>query len=158
MDANAPLPDEADPTGPVDSDEEKDAVVAAVARSRPRPLEQHIYVSATRKYRHIRMKEMLANALAGRGGPGGLFGTNVALTTTGVSAGPSTDGTRKHAEMAAGFEGTDGGQRPASAAQGSGGGTSTGAPRGITAGSVGGSTSRKSSVVATGAGAGAGPG
>lgn len=159
MDANAPLPDEADPTGPVDSDEEKDAVMAAVARSRPRPLEQHIHVSAHRKYTYIRMKEMLANALGGRGGSGGLFGTNAATTTGGVSAGPSTDGARKHAEMAAGLEGTDGAQRPASAAQSSGGSTSTGAQRGTTVGSVGGSASRKSSVVvATGVGTGAGPG
>ena len=75
LSAAAPLPDDEPPTGPVDSDEEKDAVMAAIARSRPQPLEQHIFVSTASKYKHIRMKEMLANALGGRsGGGGGLFG------------------------------------------------------------------------------------
>lgn len=93
MDANAPLPDEADPTGPVDSDEEKDTVMAAIARSRPRPCEQHIYVQARRKYPYVRMKEMLGNALAGRGGPGGLFalpppGTATITAATAVGTAP----------------------------------------------------------------------
>ncbi|KAL2047020.1 hypothetical protein N7G274_001038 [Stereocaulon virgatum] len=75
LSAAAPLPDDEPLTGPVDSDEEKDAVMAAIARSRPQPLEQHIFVSTTSKYKHIRMKEMLANALGGRSGMGGgLFG------------------------------------------------------------------------------------
>ena len=75
LSAAAPLPDDEPPTGPVDSDEEKDTVMAAIARSRPQPLEQNVFVSTTSKYKHIRMKEMLANALGGRsGGGGGLFG------------------------------------------------------------------------------------
>lgn len=160
MDANAPLPDEADPSGPVDSDEEKDAVMAAVARSRPRPLAQHVHISTHRKYAHIRMKEMLANALAGRGGPGGLFGINAAPTAVGVSAaGPSTDGApKKHLEMAAGLEGIDGAQRQAFAALGGGGGSINGVQKGASAGMTGGTASRKSSIVGAGAGAGAGAG
>ncbi|MCJ1453015.1 hypothetical protein MMC28_003360 [Mycoblastus sanguinarius] len=75
LSAAAPLPDDEPPTGPVDSDEEKEAVMAAIARSRPRPLEQHVFVPTARKYRHVRMKEMLGNALGVRGGGGGgLFG------------------------------------------------------------------------------------
>lgn len=156
MDANAPLPDEADPAGPVDSDEEKDAVMAAVARSRPRPLAQHVHVSTHRKYAHIRMKDMLANALAGRGGPGGLFSINAATTAIGASAGPSTDGAKKHLEMAAGLEGTDGAQRQAFTALGGGGGSITGVQKGASAGIIGGIASRKSSIVVTGAGPGMG--
>lgn len=157
MDANAPLPDEADPAGPVDSDEEKDAVMAAVARSRPRPLAQHVHISTHRKYAHIRMKEMLANALAGRGGPGGLFGINAATTVVGVSGGPSADGTtKKHVEMAASLDGIDGAQRQAFTALSSGGGSVSGLQKGANAGSIGGTTSRKSSIVTTGSGAGAG--
>ncbi|KAL6717114.1 Mitochondrial beta-keto-acyl synthase [Lecanora helva] len=71
LDAAAPLLDDEPAAGPVDSDEEKDAVMAAIARSRPTPLEQHIFVPATRKYKQIRMKEMLGNAL---GVKGSLFG------------------------------------------------------------------------------------
>ena len=71
MDANAPLLDEMDTAGPVDSDEEKDAVMAAIARSRPQPLAQHIFVPTRRKYALVRMKEMLGNALGGKG----LFGS-----------------------------------------------------------------------------------
>lgn len=74
MDANAPLPEDVDNAGPVDSDEEKDAVMAAIARSRPQPLEQHIFVPTRRKYQLVRMKEMLGNALGGRGLFGGAAG------------------------------------------------------------------------------------
>ncbi|KAL9098302.1 MAG: hypothetical protein Q9187_009683, partial [Circinaria calcarea] len=44
IDANAPLLDETEPGGPIDSDEEKDAVMAAVARSWPRPVAQHVFL------------------------------------------------------------------------------------------------------------------
>lgn len=163
MDANAPLPDEVDPTGPVDSDEEKDAVMAAVARSRPRPLEQHLYVSTHRKYAHIRMKEMLAQALAGRGGPGGLFSINAAATmTTGVVS--SADTARKMSEIATSLDGPDGAHRstnPASQGTVGVGGGSVGAAaaaaagqRGTTVGMAGGTASRKSSIVLAGPGAG----
>ena len=77
IDANAPLPDDLhDPSAPVDSDEEKDLVMAAIGRSCPRPLAQHVFVPARKKYPYVRMKEMLSQALGGRnsGGnfPGGL--------------------------------------------------------------------------------------
>ena len=75
LEAKAPLLDDGPPEGPVDSDEEKDAVMAAIARVRPVPLDQHVFVPTARKYKHIRMKEMLGNALNSRGpGGGGLFG------------------------------------------------------------------------------------
>ncbi len=73
LEAKAPLLDDGPPEGPVDSDEEKDAVMAAIARVRPIPLDQHVFVPTARKYKHVRMKEMLGNALGSRGG-GGLFG------------------------------------------------------------------------------------
>ena len=73
IDANAPLQDDFDKdAGPVDSDEEKDAIMAAIARSRPQPVEQHIFIDTRRKYQYVRMKEMLSNALGGSRG-GGLF-------------------------------------------------------------------------------------
>jgi hypothetical protein len=73
MDANAPLPDDAaDAQGPVDSDEEKDLVLAAIARSRPKPLDQHIFVPLRRRYAYLRVKDMLSTALGG--GRGGIFG------------------------------------------------------------------------------------
>ncbi len=71
IDANAPLQDEHEPNaGPIDSDEEKDAVMAAIARSNPQPLSQHIMVPRRRKYQYLRMKEMLHNALGGSRGQG----------------------------------------------------------------------------------------
>lgn len=72
MDANAPLADDTDAHAPVDSDEEKDAVMAAIARSRPQPLAQHVPMSLRRKHQRIRVKDALANALAGNRG-GNLF-------------------------------------------------------------------------------------
>jgi len=49
--------------------------MAAVARSRPQPLEQHIFVPTRRKYQYVRLKEMLSNALGGSRGSG-LFATS----------------------------------------------------------------------------------
>lgn len=75
LEAKAPLLDDGPPEGPVDSDEEKDAVMAAIARMRPMSLDQHVFVPTAEKYKHIRMKEMLGNALGSRGpGGGGFFG------------------------------------------------------------------------------------
>ena len=74
IDANAPLADDFEPNGPIDSDEEKDAVMAAIARSKPQPVAQHMYIPIRKKYQHVRMKEMLQNALGGSRG-GGLFAT-----------------------------------------------------------------------------------
>lgn len=91
MDANAPLIDDLDTNGPVDSDEEKDAVMAAVARSCPRSLEQHVFVPVHRKYQLVRMKEMLGNALGGRSlfGAGPSYPSVAAATSLSLSSAPT---------------------------------------------------------------------
>lgn len=86
MDANAPLADDTDPLHPVDSDEEKDAVMAALARWRPQPLAQHTHVGLRRKHQRLRVKEALAQALAGNRG-GNLFA--IRPPEAQVSSGPS---------------------------------------------------------------------
>lgn len=75
IDANAPLQDEVEPNGPVDSDEERDSVMAAIARSAPKPLVEHTLMSSKSKYRYVRIKEQMLHAIGGRGG-GGLFSTD----------------------------------------------------------------------------------
>lgn len=74
IDANAPLQDEVDTNGPVDSDEERDAVMAAIARSAPKPMVKHTLMTTKTKYRYVRIKEQMLHALGGRGG--GLFSTD----------------------------------------------------------------------------------
>lgn len=63
IDANAPLPEDLEPSGAVDSDEEKDAIMAALARHRPRPLASYTHVDQRSKYQYIRMKDMIRSAL-----------------------------------------------------------------------------------------------
>jgi len=62
-----PLDDDLDPTlaEPVDSDEEKEAIMTAVARSlaRPQPLISPLVVPLRRQHQLVRMKEMLSNAM-----------------------------------------------------------------------------------------------
>jgi hypothetical protein len=71
IDANAPalLEEDLDPalTGPVDSDEEREQVMAAIQRSmaRPSPLITVPLFPTRRKYQNIRLKEMLSNAMGG---------------------------------------------------------------------------------------------
>lgn len=113
IDANAPLADDFDALGPVDSDEEKEAIMASITRSRPLPLEQHIFLPTRRKYQYVRMKEMLANALGGSRGSG-LFATGT--------------GERGAGSVAVG----DGGGVGAGGTGGGGGGAGTGA--GVTGG------------------------
>ncbi|EXJ75803.1 SAGA-associated factor 73 [Cladophialophora psammophila CBS 110553] len=78
LDANAPalLEEDLDPSlaGPVDSDEERDSVMTAIARglSRPQPLVTKQLFPTRRKYQLVRMKEMLSNAMSGNRS-GGLF-------------------------------------------------------------------------------------
>lgn len=74
IDANAPLADDLEPQGAVDSDEERDTIMAAIAKSRPRPLATRTFISTKSKYQFIRMKDMLHNALGGARGAG-LFST-----------------------------------------------------------------------------------
>ncbi|KAL2846729.1 mRNA capping enzyme, catalytic domain-containing protein [Aspergillus pseudodeflectus] len=80
IDANAPLQDDLENNGPVDSDEEKDAVMAAIARSRPQPMVTHTLISTRKKYQYVRIKEMLSHALGGSRG-GGLFSTGDQLNS-----------------------------------------------------------------------------
>ena len=56
----------------MDSDEERDAVMAAVSRSlsKPQPLATRTLFPTRRKYQLVRMKEMLSNALSGNRGRG----------------------------------------------------------------------------------------
>lgn len=84
IDANAPLQDDFENNGPVDSDEERDAVMAAISRSHPTPLAVHTLMPTRKKYHYVRMKEMLSNVLGGARG-GGLFSTGP--TTNGESNG-----------------------------------------------------------------------
>jgi len=62
IDANAPLPDDIDASGPVDSDEETELVMAGIGRWNPQPLAQHVHVSLKRRYQTVRVKEMWAQA------------------------------------------------------------------------------------------------
>ncbi|KAF2400848.1 SCA7-domain-containing protein [Trichodelitschia bisporula] len=86
MDANAPLEDDFEPPGTVDSDEERDAVMSAIHRSLHHnpitgsrlsgtPIVAAPLFSIRNRYKHVRIKDMLANALGGSRG-GGLFTTN----------------------------------------------------------------------------------
>ncbi|KAF2150110.1 SCA7-domain-containing protein [Myriangium duriaei CBS 260.36] len=86
------------PEGPVDSDEEKDQVLAAIARAKPRPLFAPIPVPLRRKYAAVRLREMLGNALrpgaggTGGGGGGGMFsalGQGGFFSSAAVPGGPS---------------------------------------------------------------------
>jgi len=76
IDANAPalLEEDLDPTlaGPVDSDEERDAVMSAIARSlaSPQPLVTAPLVPRRRNYQLIRLRETLSNAMSGNRGAG----------------------------------------------------------------------------------------
>lgn len=67
--------------GPVDSDEERDAVMASIARSHPQPLVTQPLISTKKKYHYVRIKEMLSHALGGTG-DGGLFSTNESTSPT----------------------------------------------------------------------------
>ncbi|KIW14549.1 hypothetical protein PV08_07333 [Exophiala spinifera] len=76
IDANAPalLDDDIDPAlaGPVDSDEEKDAVMSAIARSlaNPQPLVTQPLIPRKRLYQMVRFREQLSNAMSGNRGAG----------------------------------------------------------------------------------------
>ncbi|GLI79253.1 SAGA complex subunit Sgf73 [Penicillium ochrochloron] len=75
IDANAPLPEDIETNGPVDSDEERDTVMAAIARSAPKPLAENTLITTKSKYRIVRIKEQMLHAMGGRGGAG-LFSTD----------------------------------------------------------------------------------
>ncbi|KAF2456538.1 SCA7, zinc-binding domain-containing protein [Lineolata rhizophorae] len=67
IDANAPLADDFEASGPVDSDEEREAIMAAIQRARPQPLVSNPLITTREKYQYIRMKEMVRNAFVGAG-------------------------------------------------------------------------------------------
>lgn len=93
FDANAPNPDDYDlPSGPVDSDEERDAVMSSInANWGGQPLYQPVHVPLRQKYEYNRMKGMLSSAFAGN--RSGVFGS---VVNTGgffgsVPSGPTID-------------------------------------------------------------------
>ena len=66
-------------------------MMAAIARSRPRPLDQHVFVPLRRKYNYLRVKEMLSTALGG--GRGGIFGAaGGASILSGAAGGDGPEG------------------------------------------------------------------
>ncbi|KAF2995512.1 hypothetical protein E8E13_001227 [Curvularia kusanoi] len=85
IDANAPLPEDLEPSGAVDSDEEKDAIMAALARHKPRPMASYTHVSQRSKYQYIRMKDMIRSALGAPPGASSVFG-NPPGTADGANA------------------------------------------------------------------------
>jgi len=87
IDANAPLPEDLEPSGAVDSDEEKDSIMAALARHKPRPLATYTHVSQRSKYQYIRMKDMIRSALGAP--PGGSPFGNPPSATDGMNRGLS---------------------------------------------------------------------
>jgi hypothetical protein len=92
MDANAPLQDDFEPPGTVDSDEERDAVMAAIQRSfqsnpytgarlAGAPIFSAPIISAPKKYKYHRMKDILRNALSGTNGHD-LFATRASQSSS----------------------------------------------------------------------------
>jgi SAGA-associated factor 73 len=76
MDANAPLPDDFEDKGNIDSDEERDAVMAAInryyrpdpytgTRTMGSPLTTWNPVPVRRRYHQIRLREAMRSALDG---------------------------------------------------------------------------------------------
>ncbi|KAI9672298.1 MAG: Dcp1p-Dcp2p decapping enzyme complex alpha subunit [Alyxoria varia] len=101
MAANQPLPEDLAVDGlgvngePVNSDEEKDAVMAGIARAAPRPMFERASFSCKQRYGYGRMKEMLSNALGGNRGAN-LFSTSAATQGGGsysVGGGGTGEGT-----------------------------------------------------------------
>lgn len=98
FDANAPDPDdERLDSGPIDSEEEKDAVMAAISKSwGGKPLYQAPIVPLRRKYEYNRIKGMLAGgSIFGKGananGGNGFFGSENTPISTGPVTGPMVD-------------------------------------------------------------------
>lgn len=92
IDANAPPADDFEAPGNVDSDEERDQIVAAINRSfrfNPltgqrlggRPIVTSQIVSTRQKYKHVRVKELLQHSLGGARGAG-LFSTPATVGTS----------------------------------------------------------------------------
>ena len=75
FDAAQPREEDEVPSGPVDSEEERDSVMGAIARTwGGRPIWNPTPVPLRSKYQHNRIKGMLQSALGNRSGGSGLFG------------------------------------------------------------------------------------
>jgi SAGA-associated factor 73 len=76
FDANAPNPDDDSmPSGPIDSEEEKDTVLTSIARAfGGAPIYQPTYVPLRKKYEYNRIRGMMQSAFGGRSGSN-IFGT-----------------------------------------------------------------------------------
>jgi SAGA-associated factor 73 len=157
IDANAPLPEDLEPSGAVDSDEEKDSIMAALSRHRPRPMATYTHTSQRSKYQYIRMKGMIRSALgAPPGGGGSMFsgGDNMS-TGRGMALGmmgAPLSATNEHFPQSAGFS------APLSAGLDSGAGSrrpsaiGAGGPRQILPGQLPGpGQQRKGSMASVGA-------
>lgn len=85
FDANAPNPDDNDlPSGPVDSEEEKDSVMASIARSwGGAPIYQPVPVPLRRKYELNRIKGLLPSMFAGARSSGPTYGSGTSASGAG---------------------------------------------------------------------------
>ncbi|KAI4637556.1 hypothetical protein J4E83_000373 [Alternaria metachromatica] len=154
IDANAPLPEDLEPSGAVDSDEEKDSIMAALSRHRPRPMATYTHTSQRSKYQYIRMKGMIRSALgAPPGGGGSMFsgGDNMS-TGRGMALGmmgAPLSATNEHfpqsagfgAPLSAGLDGGAGSRRPSA--------IGTGGPRQILPGQLPGPGQQRKGSIAS---------
>ncbi|KAF2686343.1 SCA7-domain-containing protein, partial [Lentithecium fluviatile CBS 122367] len=145
IDANAPLPEDLEPSGAVDSDEEKEAIMAALARHRPRPLATFTPVCQRSKYQYIRMKDMLRSAL----------GAPPASTSNMYSAVTPSESMSTGRSLAMGMMGAPG-SATAENFPGSAGGMGFGAPlsAGLDGAGMGPGSRRQSSIALQGGGGG----
>ena len=88
FDAAQPREEDEVPSGPVDSEEEKDSVMSAIARAwGGKPIWNPTPVPLRAKYQYNRMRGMLQSALGGRSGGGTLFGGGGGPSGTGGGGG-----------------------------------------------------------------------
>lgn len=144
IDANVPLADDFDNHGPVDSEEERDAVMAAVQRANPQPLFSKSFTSTRSKYQYVRLKEVLQNALSGSQGAR-LFATAASQNADTGQRGlftSSAESFGRSGSLGAYGEGVDGSShsRRSSVA------LSAGGPRPAIQGSMGAPAARKPSI------------
>ena len=154
IDANAPLPEDLEPSGAVDSDEEKDSIMAALSRHRPRPMATYTHTSQRSKYQYIRMKGMIRSALgAPPGGGGSMFsggdnmstGRGMALGMMGAPLSATTEHFPQSAgfgaPLSAGLDGGAGSRRPSA--------IGTGGPRQILPGQLPGPGQQRKGSIAS---------
>lgn len=157
IDAHAPLPDDIEPAGPVDSDEEKDQVMAAIANYVPRPMATFRPIRQGYKYQNFRLGELMRSAFGGpvyssnmtAGGPGG--GLGLSMGGMGQPSSAASEHFPNSASAGTGVDTTMGGmgsgsRRQSSISMGQGG------PRQILPGQLPGpgAQGRKSSIASVG--------